>query len=426
MKARAKYSFKGLNTEAVTTVLVGGSEDYCRERFGYKLTAKGLEPSLYPVAVEPAAKITNMVFAEYFSALGFSVFITKGGQITRWNSDEYTKLSTAAVLNPTPPFVVACADGDEPTYAAIGGTKISIFKGATVSTHTLPYRVIGGTYHCGRIFAVDKDDPYIIRWSGFELRDWALAIDAGGHMRISPDGGKALCIVELGEKLVVVRERAITVLNALADARHFRLVQYGSIFLPAVRDKTAVAVGGKLWLCTDEGLHVYDGSALSRVEVDTCGRDYSFERAAAFKNRYIYITCTDGDERCFLEYDTQTGETATFAKGGDMLFCTDDSVYCLAGEKTTTVSLLTAGLADENRVWVSRNIDLGTAATKTLKYITVEGEGNTEVVIGCDGRTRTVNSLGKTYVGEVGVNFTFSVSGTGVVSRLAAEWEVRK
>lgn len=426
MKARAGYSFKGLETKTRTTVLIGGGEDFCGERFGYRLTEKGLEAGLYPVAVVPAARIANTVFAEYLSALGFSVLVTKVGQVTRWNRSDYARFTTAALLNPNPPFVVACADGDEPTYALIGGTKIAIFKGATVSTHTMPYRITGGTYHCGRIFAVDREDPYVIRWSGFELRDWVLAIDQGGHMNISPKGGKALCIVELGEKLVVVRERSITVLNALSDARHFRFVQYGSIFLPAVKEKSAVVVGGKLWLCTEEGLHVYDGSTLSRVEVDTCGKKYSFGRTVAFKNRYIYITCTDGEEQCFLEYDTQTGATIAFGKGCDMVFTTDDELYCLAGDGATTVSLLTAGLEDENRVWISRNIDLGTAGTKTLKYVTLEGEGHSEITIGCDGRTRTVGSLGRTYVGEVGVNFTFSVRGTGTVTRLAAEWEVRK
>ncbi|MDE7400728.1 MAG: hypothetical protein K2N17_01610 [Clostridia bacterium] len=426
MKARAGYSFKGLKTEARTTVLIGGGEDFCRERFGYRLTAKGLEPGLCPVAVVPLTRIANMVFSEYLPDLGFSVFVTKAGQVARWNSTEYAKLTTATMLNPNPPFVVACADGDEPTYALIGGTKIAIFKGTTVSTHTLPYRVTGGVYHCGRIFAVDREDSYVIRWSGFALRDWVLAIEQGGHMRISPDGGMAMCIVEMGEKLVVVRERAITVLNALADARHFRFVQYASIFLPTVRDKSAVVVGGKLYLCTEEGLHVYDGTTLSRVEVDTCGKNYSFGRTAAFKNRYIYITCTDGEGQCFLEYDTQTGATVNFAKGADMLFTTDDALYCLAGDRSTTVSLLTADLEDENRVWVSRDIDLGTTGTKTLKYVTWEGEGNSEIIIRCDGRTRTVNRTGRIYVGEVGVSFTFSVRGTGTVTRLAAEWEVRK
>ncbi|MDE7075709.1 MAG: hypothetical protein K2O62_00110 [Clostridia bacterium] len=426
MKARARYSLNGLNTAAQTTVLIGGGENFCRERFGYRQTGKGLEPGLYPVTVEPVARIANLVHAEYFSVLGFMAMITKGGQVARWNTDQYTKLTTAAMVNPNPPFVITCIDEGEPAYAVIGGLKLALFRGATVANHILPYKVTGGTYHCGRIFAVDKEDPYIIRWSSFSILDWSLAIDSGGHLRLNPKGGKALCIVELGEKLVVVRERALTVFNALADARHFRLVQYGSTFLPEVRDKTAVVVGGKLWLCTEDGLHVYDGSSVSNVEVDTCGRNYSFERTAAFKNRYIYITCTEGGVRCFLEYDTQTGATVTFAKGGDMLFCTDDTLYCLAGDNGTTISLLCAGLEDENRVWISRNIDLGTAATKTLKYVTLEGEGDSEVLIECDGRTRTVNRHGRTYVGEVGVNFTFSVRGTGTVSRLAAEWEVRK
>ena len=426
MIAHARNSFGGLKTQTQTIVLIGGNESFCAERFGYRQTEKGLEPGLVPVEVEPVAKIANLVYAEYFYALGFTAFVTEYGAVTRWNSTDYASLKTAAIVNPNPPFVVACADGDEPTYAVIGGTKIAIFKGTAVSTHTLPYRMLGGTYHCGRIFAVDKDDPYVIRWSGFELRDWSLAIDAGGHMRISPRGGKALCIVELGEKLIVVRERALTVLNALADARHFRLVQYGSVILPAVKDKTAVVVGGKLWLCAADGLYVYDGSALSRVKVDTCGKNYSFDRTAAFKDRYIYVTCNDGGERCILEYDTLTGATVNFAKGGNMPFGAGEDLYCLAGERGTTLSLLTAGPADENRVWISRNIDLGTDRTKTLKYVTFEGEGNSELIISCDGRTRTVNGKGKTYVGEVGVNFTFSIRGTGTVARLAAEWEVRK
>lgn len=426
MKTHARFSFKGFDSEIKTTVLIGGEENFCKERFGYRQTEKGLQPGMFPVAVEPSLRISNMVFAEYCPALGFILLTTRQGQVARWNSDTYSKLTTAAVVNPNYPFVVACADGDAPTYAVIGGTRIAIFKGAEVSTYTLPYRVVGGTYHCGRIFAVDNDDPYLIRWSGFALRDWALSIDGGGHMRVSPKGGKVLKIVELGEKLVLVRECGLTVMNALADARHFRLVQYGTLFLPAVIDKTSVVVGGKLWLCTEEGLYVYDGSSVSYVELDTCGKNYSFERAVAFRDRYIYFTCTDDCGRCFLEYDVRTGATLVFAKGCNMFFCTDDALYCLSGDAVTTVSRLTYGEEDVNRVWLSENIDLGTCGAKTLKYITVEGDGRSVIEIECDGRRRTVDGKGKIYVGEVGVNFTFGVRGTGSITRLVAEWEVRK
>ena len=426
MKARVKYSFEGFKTRKETTVLIGGDENYCRERYGYRQSGKGISPAYVPVQAEPRVRLANMQFAEYCPALGFTLFISVVGQVIRWNTDEYSKVSTAAILNSNYPFVIPCAEGDVPTYAAIGGTKIAIFKGGEVSTHTLPYRVLGGTYHCGRIFAVDKDDPYIIRWSGFELRNWSLAIDVGGHMRVNPKGGKVFGIVELGEKLVLVRENALTVFNALADARHSRMVQYGSTFLPAVINKTWVVVGGKLWLCTSEGLNVFDGEKLTRVQVDTCGKNLSYEKAAVFNDRYLYLTCKENGVRCFLEYDTLTGETATFGSGCDLLFAADDGIYCLAGDKATTVSCLTEGLADPDRVWTSENIDLGTDRVKTLKNLTVEGEGDSEIEIECDGRRRVVEGCGRTYVGETGVNFIFRVRGAGTVSRLAAEWEVRK
>ncbi len=423
MKRRAPHAAAGLDTGTVSCALIGGEGKFCAERFGWSETAEGLVSSYAAQPVRPAASVGSAVHAQYLPALGFSVIVSKYGQYFKWNTTDFAALKNLGVVYTYLPFIFPCVIDGADAYAAVSGPKVGIITSAGMKSSSIPNKLYRGTFHCGRVFAVDDADRFTVRWSGYSVTDWTQGIDGGGYIKLNPERGGVLDIVEYGDKLVLVRQNGLTVLNALGDARHYRVTQSEEYALPPVKVGTSVICGGQLWFYTSEGLYSYRGETPKRAELDLCGDTLEITRATAYRGRYLYLEGTLGTEKRIVEYDIQTGACAQFAKGCNMVFAAENGLYCLNGSAITE---LVKGGSDASRIWRSSAIDLGMPTAKTLKRITLTGEGDVTVCAYCDGRTAGTFGKGATRLCERGVSFAFEVKGNGKVTGLSAEWEVSK
>ena len=421
MKRRVRQGFQGLKTSVETTELLCGDGNLCAERYGYFETGEGLEPSYTPAPIDKAAGLANASFTNELPELGFALFLNKGGQIFKWNTGDFSTVKSYGVLSSTYPFIVPYSLDGVNVYAVFSGKKVGILKADGQQVVSIPYKLTGGAFYCGRVFAVDADDPFVIRWSGYGLTDWSQSIEGGGYLRLGPQLGKALCITLLEDKLIILRSFGITVFHALGDARHFRLSQSVNLSLPEVTDKTALACRGKLWFFTTGGLCAYDGSSVKIIGLNFFGRTYTCESAKLRFGRYIFAVLNDGGTRSIMEYDVGTGAYAVFARGYNHPFFLGNELYCFSGNSITR---LVRGGEDANRVWKSKVLNLGTDRVKTLKNVYIGSESAVRLTVECDGRQRCMTGVGKIYVGECGRNFTLAVNGTDKITRLAAEWEV--
>lgn len=423
MIKRAVKRHGEFKSETVETVIIGGKTDFCAERFGYKRENNGITPAMSCTHVAPQIKFNYVNFAEYLPLCGLSIFVSKYGQYSEWKSGD-TAVKTVGVLPQYYPVVHPCIIGGEKKYAVISSNYLSkISISGTVQAEQLYAKLYTSVMHCGRIFGVDLDERYKIKWSGYEVNEWVEDPDKAGNVRLNFKLGKALNLFSMGEKVVIVREYGLTILNTLGDFRHMRIPSDDTLRLPLVYDNSSAICRGQLWIYTHGGMYVFDGNTLSRAPFDEMMTDYALEKPKVPGERYIYYTATRGGVKCLFEYDTETGECTPFANGCQCQFFTPDGGYCF---NDNVLSSLSEGQDDADRKWVSRAIDLGTDKNKTLKSLRVEGSGSPSFEIDCDGRKLYAGGTGTTVFSECGRTFKFKVTGNGSVTRLAAEWEVRK
>ncbi|MDE7084287.1 MAG: hypothetical protein K2O81_03495 [Clostridia bacterium] len=423
MFKRANKRHGGFNTQTVETVILGGKTDYCAERFGYKRETNGILPALAITPVEPSIKFNYVVFAEYLPLCGLSIFTSRYGQFSEWKSGD-TGVKTVGVITHYYPVVHPTIIDGEKKYAVMSSNYLlTISQSGAAQPSQLYAKLYTSIMHCGRIFGCDLDDRYKIKWSGYGVNEWVEDPDGAGYVRLNMRLGKALNLFSMNEKVVVVREYGITVISTLGDFRHMRIASDDTLRLPPVYDNSSAICRGLLWIYTHGGMYVFDGKTISAAPFDETMSDYVLEKPKVADDRYIYYTATRGDGKCLFVYDTETGDCTPFANGCQCQFFTPDGAYCF---NDTVLCSLSENIDDSDRKWISKPVDLGTGKTKTLKSLLVEGSGKPVVEIDCDGRVLQADGVGETKFSECGRSFIFKVTGNGAVTRLAAEWEVRK
>lgn len=430
MKARAACGRNSLKTTAQSTVLLGGDEDFCAERFGYERYKKGITAGFAPKPLSDNARIQNVWFAEYLPRFGFSIVVSRSGQVYQWKTtDEGIPRPSGAFTTVRPYVVSAIKDGQYIYYVNSGQRAITISSSAIANLRpaTMRNTTCCGVMHCGRIYARDYDNPYTLYWTGNNVTEWEEDGQNGGHLRLDDDCGGITDIVDMGEKLALVRETGLTLISVHNDTIHMRVEPVASRRLPPVIENASAACGGALYICTKDGLYAYSGGNILRLNDVFRAEGYHVEAARQFNgNRVLFTFAEDGVaysyDKFFVEYDPAENSYTPFGKGCHTPFLIGNEYHCFNG---IYISTLSKTEEDENRRWVSKPVDLGTPNAKMLKRITVEASGNPTVEIACDGRTHTFKGAGRRTVGECGHAFTFIVKGVCEVTRLTAEWEVR-
>lgn len=414
---------KSFSTVIKGVEVLDDDDTYCEDNYGFIHTEEGIEALPVISAVEPDVSISNVAYADYLPALGYGVLITKYGQVYKWNTGEFSTPKSAGLLSSVFPTVTPLPADGENAYLAISGLKGGILKKETFESFSTGVKLGFTAYHCGRIFAVDGTDKYVLRWSSYDCKIWTEGVDGGGHMRLSARGGEIVSLCSFGDYLIVVRDTELNILRALGDSRHFRLEPAKQYGLPPIAGGSCVICGGQLWFYADGSLYSFDGGGLQRRNFKLYGREFVPDCARAYKNRYILFSGKSGSNNCLVEYDTELEKCAPFALGCNLPFIAGDKFYCFNGRQ---LSVLKNNVFDSTKRWKSVKMDLGTRAVKTLKRVRYEGEGNSALVVNCDGRTRIIQNYGLTYFGERGVDFTFTVMGAGKIKRIYAEWETGK
>lgn len=416
---------KAYKTKTEKTVIIGGETDYCAERFGYRSDKNGITPSPVYEGLTPVRSFNNVNFATYLPEFEFAVLASSSGGVSAWNPISQSSITSLGNASSYYPKVHAYVDGGQNYYGVYsGGWLLRINANGYGKAFSLPVTIMSAAKHCGRIFGIDVNDRYKIRWSGYGVNEWDAGADKAGNLNLDIGLGKAHDLFELGEKIVIVRNYGITLLSTLGDYRHMRMNIGDKYRLPDVYENASAICGGKLWIYTKDGMYVFDGSALSKAPFDERMTGYVLQKPAILDERYIYYSATmESGVSCIFEYDTKTGACTPFARGCVCPFFVDkDNGFCFSGKN---VGKLISGGDDAYRVWVSRPFTFGAGKTALLRSVTVEGSGQFKVEIDCDGRKLCVTEVGKTDFAEFAGSCTFKVTGNGAVTALTAEWEVR-
>ncbi|MCM1545863.1 MAG: hypothetical protein NC033_02390 [Clostridiales bacterium] len=422
-----RHSFKTPRTfksKTEKTVIIGGNDDFCAERYGYKREINGIAPLPYFKRLSPSITCANLVRVEYAPFCDRVILMSGTGSLYGWDTISRTStVSYGSVTSGSYPRVHCYVSEGNNYYSVIGGsTAINIAVNSTVKRANFSSNKVTDTVlHCGRIFGIDATDGYILRWSGYTFSDWTTGVDNAGYVKFNAALGKLLNLFVLGEKIVIVREYGITVLSVLGDARHMRTEVCDRFRIPRVVPDTSVICGGLLWIYTKNGMYVFDGSSVTEKPFDEIMRGYELSTPYVFDERYIHYTATKDGTNYLFVYDTAMGACSPYAKGCRCPFFIGDEPFCFNGNYVFTL-LFTVD--DPARVWLSKPFVCGVGKVRTLKSLTAEGSGKFKVEVDCDGRKLEVSGAGKYSFAEVGHSFTFKVTGNGSVTGLTAEWEV--
>lgn len=424
MIKRVAKRHKDFKNQTVITQIIGGKDDYCAERFAYKRETDGISPSMAFTSLATAAPFEYFHFARYFPLCGVNVIISKYGQFAEWSAAEPAKIVTKSAMSVNYPNAFPCIYKGEYVVAVVGGYSVVRVKtdGSVENTNAI-VRVTSPAMHCGRVFGVDLFDKYKVRWSGYDITDWVELGDRSGYICLTPSLGKALDVHSYGGKVVVVRDFGLTVISTLGDFRHMRTEAGDTFRLPEVYANSSAICGGKLWIYTKSGMFVFDGATLTEAPFDGIMFDYVLSKPEVVDERYIYYTATKDDKNCLFEYDTLTGAGNPFADGCRVQFFGAEGAHCF---RNNSIGSLNYGLEDDKRKWISKEIDLGVTARKTLKNITVTGSGNINITVDYDGNKLRSVGAGKKPLNVRGSKFTFTVTGNCKINGLTAEWEVSK
>ncbi len=285
-----KHSYKAhkpFKSKTEKAIVLGGETDFCAERFGYRREINGISPLPCYKKLSPSVSCTNVWQADFMPFNGLAMFATSSGSLYGWDpvAKGYTKY--IGMLTANWPCKHACViDGVYYWLYVSGSWMVKVNaegKGAPVN---IIYKFTSTVMHCGRLFGIDLSDRYMVRWSGYAINDFKNGIDNAGYVQLNPGLGKLLNLFVLNDKIVILRERGITTLTTLGDARHMRMDLCDKHELNGIYENSSVICGGQLYIYTDKGMYVYDGNTLEKAPFDEIMLGYFLKEPKVIKDKY--------------------------------------------------------------------------------------------------------------------------------------------
>lgn len=422
MRIRSPRTPLALKSKAVKIRVIGGDTDYCRDAFSFTPDDEGIASSYAVTARTPSQTAANVVRAVYLPRYNFSIMVNQGNALVRLKHGTGERFASYGSMYSETTFLIDYFSEGVAHYAFIGKHVVAEISDNDVHVSVnVPYWIRCGVLRKNRLIGADGIDPLIVRWSGNLWSDWTEGAGNSGYVYLEPDGGKVVGAAEFNDEVVFVREYGITKMHARGDPRNFSVeptVPFNSQS-PALVNTTCTAVG-KLWFLSRNKMYVYDGT-VREVPLAGFTKGWEFGRAQSYDERYIYVLCTKDEEKCFMEYDAQTGACTMFAKGIAAFWRSPSEA--LGIDKNIVVDMK-KDVPDENRFWLSEEFDLQTYRVKNLKQVEIDCDETIGVEAIVDGKPMCTLKGGKHKLFLHGVTFSFKVKGVGRIRSLDAEWEV--
>ena len=296
-----------------------------------------------------------------------------------------------------------------------GGTSCFTHTGTQFVTYSNPVDLYCGVMHCGRLFAIDAQNRYLLRWSASGVKNWEEGMKGAGSLVLDPVRGPASDILSYGGTLVIVRKYGLTVAKMYGSPENFS-VYATDTDCDEIYEKTARTVLGRLYFYTASGLKYFDGAVIRGVKhrlsedicAPACGEEYG-------GNYFLCCSKKTGGE-AVLVYSPEDGESY-FADGGADCMCACGGVRIYRGGEAFKLD------GGGEYTLTAEGIDFGTDGAKTLLSLKLTGEGADVCV--SNGRQSIVYKRARGVIRPRlrGRSFTVEVRGTAKVRSLTATAE---
>ncbi|MDE6442553.1 MAG: hypothetical protein K2L12_07390 [Clostridia bacterium] len=345
-------------------------------------------------------------------ATGRFVACDSQGMYVSTDGLDFIKLATASGRG----FALEDVYKGKPRALMLSGFRCLAHDGGGFIVYGNPSNLYCGAVHCGRLFGIDADNRYILRWSKSGVNDWEEGINGAGKLVLDPERGAGLDIVSYGGNLIVIRQYGLTVLKMYGSPENFS-VNITDTDCDEIYEGTAKTVLGKLYFYTSSGLKVYDGSVIKRVS-HRLENEIALPICAAEYGGKYYLACNlkEGGKG-ILCYDPDDGESYLIS-GGVNCLCRADGVY--AYDNTAKYKLEKGG----EYTFSSGKINFGTDEDKTVLSLRVDGARADITISNGTEKLKYTNVSGIIRPRLKGAYFTVEVKGVNTLRSITATAEV--
>lgn len=325
---------------------------------------------------------------------------------------------------------LADTDVDEPTVFddygeyglatyVLGDKNYLVYRDDRFTVKPVNSGICGGVLKNGRLFGIDKEDGYTVRWSGADgAMDWRESIDGAGWIKLCGARGRILNLVLFGEKLIAVREKGLTVISAFGTPENYK-VEATDTDTPEIYKNTAAVVGGKLVFCAGNGVYAYDGGKISRLNFLRQNELISPSSATAFGDKYFACGYSKALERkAVFVLDTHRESRFLIDAAAETLVA-GDKVLCLTNGGAVTLE------EGGSFSYICGALNFDTLERKTLTSLEIDCGGSAEITVESEGKMRGFSAdKRRLRVDMRGVTFKITVKAEAEIRALKAYAEV--
>lgn len=422
MKLKKSKAAKKYKTQIKSFELIGDGENYTSRVIHLERADGGFVKGLFAVVDDSIFNWPNNPTAVYYSP-GLDETLAYDGQTLYRcvkGNNKFTVLP--AQITRAPFFCETYYEGELYAVAFSGTSRILCAKNR-LRIFSDEHDFYTGVMHGGRFFARDYVNAFKIVWSASHPFDWTEGVNGSGYALLSPEGGGVERLISFGDKLLAIRQCAITVIRACCEPQHFK-VDPTATYLVAdgIVAETCAVCDGNLYFATKSGIFAFDGNEIIRVENPDERYVSAPVQAVSCGDKY-YLVCTDTrfGRRCVFCFDARK-------KSGYVMGLSPSALYAAKGYACATLSGLAyrfcpSGIGKGN--WWSKEVDFGTPSVKYLRRLYIEGEGDITVNYTCGDISRSLTGTGWHTVKTYADKFSFVISTTGSIDHVVAEVEVK-
>ena len=379
--------------------------------FGLRRSGGALVPAFSRVTVQTAgvpAEAKRMVV----SASG-DLYLSSGSMIYRSTASVNTMFMFSSGFAVPPYFVKLYDDGNY--MLAVDGVKALEIRTNSAQLAELP-ALVAPALHYSRMFAVDNDDRYTVRWSQpGDALGWEYGLNGAGYVKVDASRGEIKRLISCDNRLYIVCGKGLFVMRAYGDAEDFRLENTDTDTDEIIED-TAAACAGKLFFFTQSGLWTYDGT-LRRFEADGLEGFSAPVCAAAVGSDYFVCGQLDGSGAIAC-IDGRDGSVSYIDEPADCCCLSEELLFHKSGE----IFRLAAGGTGR---WESGATDFGCSGVKYLDGIEVDGAAE-KLTVTSGGRTRVFTDVrGRVKVGLEGGFFEIAAETSSALRGITACFAAR-
>lgn len=374
-----------------------------------KIANGGIYPALSAVKIEDGSP-AGVKAARYIKKFGRTVCLATGGIY-------YTDLSGAYLLSSfqvdfASPFFFESDGGD---VYLVGDTQAVIFRSDRNAIVDYGKKLLTGATKNGRLFAVDGEDKFKLRWSGTGGGgDWAESVDGAGSVNISGDRGEILDIIVYRQKLVLLCSQGLVVFNAYGNTENFKL-QYIDGRIENIAKGSGAVADGKLMFCSDDGIYSFDGVKAEKLWFPLFSDMQSVTGAAGFNGDYFVTAMSRALGRKVVYVFNIADRTAYIIDLPANVLYERDGIRCFTDNGHYE---LKRGGAFK---FTSGAFDFGTRGKKALISLHLGNESPADITVLTDERQRSFTGV-KGYCRPKlrGKKFNVFISGQGEINGVKA------